>query len=183
MAQTLVGSGVFKSTLEQAYENERVRLLDEKGFDETMSYNVGAPETSPLTGSLPVYVHRLRTFVLEFFQGSPYEVSLLTMLDRLEHHIPPPLYPDEPMEKTVYSTNVGGMAEVPKTFLEWDRMLASDGWNFEVADDDMMEHWFGNLTAGTGVGTERFREFWNGIHKPVLKSDFLRYARSPSTCQ
>ena len=122
---TLVESSLFKSSLGQAYENGRVRLLNDKGFNQAMCYAVGAPETSLLTGSLQVYVHRLRTFVLELSQGSPYKVPLLTMMDRLEHHNPPPLFRAEPMDKIVCSTNVGEMAKIPKTFLEWSTSLAT----------------------------------------------------------
>ena len=163
--------------MEQAYEVERTKLLEQKGFNESRSYDAGAPEDQPLTGDLDAYIHRLRTFVNEFFDGNSFKVPLLAMLQRLEHHIPPPLYPDQPMSHTIYSTNPGGFDQVPPIFLSWKDMLGEDGWKIEVAGDDLLEYWFGNLTRGTGSGTERFRSWWTGIHKPVLKSDFLRYVK------
>lgn len=160
--------------LSRAYEDERTRLLEDTKFNSLkVASDIRAPQV--FEPSIDNYIARLRLFVDEFFDGVESRIHLDRMLDNLERHVSPPLYRDEPMRKVVASTAKGGLAGVDeKLFPAWEEKLGPAGWTVEVADDEMTEEWFGNFTAGEGRGTAKWREIWDDLKTPVLKSDLIR---------
>ncbi|RXK40514.1 hypothetical protein M231_02166 [Tremella mesenterica] len=165
------------STWAQAYEDERMSLLEEKNYDaEWMAWAIGTPEHNQLGGNLTAYLDRLNRFVDTYFEGSPSKPALKQMLRNLGHHVPPPLL-DQPMRRKVFSTCKGGKEEVPEGFNQWERRLGPVGWEVEVADDDRMQEWFSDAIKGDGfgLGEEKFRRIWDALPKQVLRSDLLRY--------
>ena len=164
-----------RALLSQAYADERNRWLDGTKFNPIkMASDIRAPQV--FEPSMELYVSRLRAFVDEYFDGLECRVHLDRMLDNLEQHISPPLYREEPMRKVIVSSAKGGMEGVDmKLFPAWEEKLGPVGWTVEVADDEMTENWFGNFTKGDGRATGKWREVWDGMRTPVLKSDMIRY--------
>lgn len=164
----------MREMLSEAYENERLRLLDKSNFNpiriasDLRAANIFDP-------SLEKYITRLGTFVAEWFDGLDSQPYLDRVLDDLTHHIPPPLQPEVPMRKVVISTAKGGWAGIDeKYFPAWQEKLGPVGWDVEVAGDEMMDEWFAKLTEGKGAGTLKWRRVWDSLSAPVFKSDLLR---------
>ena len=168
------GDGRFQDTIVRAYEDERRSILANKEYDTyAISRNVSAAAENPLSPDHEAYIGRLRTFVDEYFDGSPHKPNLQTMLERLERHIPPPLL-EGGLPRTVASIAKGGKAGTVYGFDRWETKLGPLGWDVHVADDDGMDDWLARLTAGKEGSTGHFQAVWEALPKPVLKSDFLR---------
>lgn len=63
--------------------------------------------------------------------------------------------------------------------------VRGDEWEIKVGDDEDMEDWFGQVTnqwspenqlveGSLADGATKWKELWEGLGRPVLKSDLLR---------
>ncbi|ORY32116.1 hypothetical protein BCR39DRAFT_59383 [Naematelia encephala] len=187
----LVPSGMA-DTLAEVYEDERLSLLSNIGFNQDSEEAAVRTRPGGLDPDFNAYITRLETFVDEWFGGSKHYSYLNKMLDRLVHAQPPPMREQE-FQKNIISFDKDGRAGVPDEFAYWDKRMAGQGWNVEVGDDESMEQWFNSATQeqagregidgevepefgfGDGVGAAKWRTLWDSLQRPVLKADLLRY--------
>ncbi|GFZ52331.1 hypothetical protein JCM24511_10104 [Saitozyma sp. JCM 24511] len=170
----------IRQQVAELFERTKIGHLEQKSFNATwMTYNFGyhAPVTT-LDPSISSYVDRLSPLVEKWFSGLPAEGLLLSAIENLGHHTPPPLL-DKPMLKRVMTTDKNGRDGVPQLFSRWGERLSD--WDVVIKDDAGMEEEFERLTqddlkrdADPRAGQELGR-MWALLPKGVLKADVLRY--------
>ena len=117
------------------------------------------------------------------------------MLGDLVNARPPSMTGQVGFEKTIYSFDKAGAQGVPEEFNYWSKRLGQEAvegtidtggaWEIKVEDDDGLERWFDQLTdqpefrlegmeMNDDSGSILWKEMWNGLGRPVLKSDLLR---------
>lgn len=171
-----------RGKLTRAYKDQVGRVLAEKQYNPIkVASDTEAPEL--LDPSMEKYISRLRVFVDEYFEGLPSQPFLNHMLDNLAVCISPPLHPNEPMRKKIISSAKGGLDGVDQNlFPAWSRYLGPVGWDVEVVDDEGTDDWFDRITEGNGTGTTKWRQVWEDLSRPVLKSDMIRCVHSGRCC-
>jgi len=167
--------------LAQLYEDERISLLN--GYDQPSTEALIRTPAGALDPNFNTYISRLENFANTWFEGSPSHERLINMLSRLVTANPPP-EEERTFEKTLYSLDKGGGEGVPDEFGYWGKRLGAEGggdWDIKVGDDIWLDEWFREVSGQRGVdgglpgkGVELWREMWDGLGRPVLKSDLLR---------
>ena len=159
--------------LAQLYEEERTLILT--GYDQAATEALVRSPPGALNPDFDVYISRLETFVDTWFNGSDYHLPLTSALSRLVTAFPPPVE-HERFEKTLYTFDKGGAEGVPGEFEWWKTRLGDRDWDIKVGDDVALEEWFGEVTGQSEGqdGAALWREMWDGLGRPVLKSDLLR---------
>lgn len=163
--------------LAELYEDERISLLS--GYDQASTEALVRTAPGALDPDFNTYISRLEGFVNTWFKDTPAHAPLTHILTRLVTAHPPPSS-DLPFEKTLYSLDKNGGEGVPDEFGYWGKRLDDEGWDIKVGDDIWLDAWFREVTdqrgndgmGGPGAGL--WQEMWDGLGRPVLKSDLLR---------
>jgi hypothetical protein len=173
--------------LSQLYEDERIHLLH--NYDQEASEILVKTPSGALNPDFNAYISRLEDFVHIYFNGSAHHADLLQTLERLTKATPDRRGENTEFEKVVYSFDKFGREGVPPEYEWWERRLVPEGWEVKVGNDEGMEEWF-QESAGIAFdpivqvreeeteGFAAWKEMWEGLGRPVLKSDLLRCAVS-----
>jgi alpha 1,6-mannosyltransferase len=136
-------------TLAMAYEEGRLSHLSSIDYDPSVAEErIHCPPGS-LSPNINEYISRLESFVGTYFAESPHREGLMGSLSRMVRVMPAVEGGD--FDRVIYSFDKEGPEGTPPEFEGWkDRVK---GWEVKVGDDEQVEKWFEECTAGNSTST------------------------------
>lgn len=136
-------------TLASAYEEERLSHLSSINYDPSVAEeHIHCPPGS-LSPSIDAYISRLESFVSTYFAGSPHREGLMGSLSRMVRAMP--AVEGGAFDRVIYTFDKEGPGGTPPEFEAWkDRVK---GWEVRVGDDQQVDKWFEECTAGSSTRT------------------------------
>jgi alpha 1,6-mannosyltransferase len=170
-------------SLAKKYEEVRTHWLS--SYDQSSAEELIRTPSGALDPDFNTYISRLESFVETYFLGSASYDPLIEVLSRLVRAQAPP-FEARDFEKVIWSFDEGGESGTPGEFELWRERWPD--WEVRVGDDALVDRWFQKSVVGMGEGEGQrsgeaaWKELWDGIRRPVMKADLLRFVQLGGTC-